>query len=78
MRFNQNLFDPPSKKPNAWQVLISVLGAIFGVQSSKVRQRDFMHGQPWWVYFITGLSVVSLMIFVLIQIVHHILGAAGS
>ena len=32
--------------PRWWQVVFSVAAAFFGVQSSRVRRRDFNHGQP--------------------------------
>lgn len=54
---------PP--KPSAWQLLVSLLGAIFGVQSSKVRERDFVHGHAWWVYAILGFLMVLLIVLLL-------------
>jgi hypothetical protein len=47
-------------KPTLWQVLISVMGALLGVQSSKVRERDFVGGRQWWVYVIVGIVVVLI------------------
>lgn len=55
-------------KPNFWQLLQSILGALFGVQSSKVRERDFMHGHAWWVYLALGVVVVIILILGLIGI----------
>jgi len=67
-----------SSKPNFWQVLQSVLGALFGVQSSKVRERDFMAGRSWWVYLGLGILVVILLILLLIGIAKWILWQAGG
>lgn len=54
------------QKPNFWQVLVSVLGAFIGVQSSKVRERDFTAGQPWWVYLLVGIIILIIIILGLI------------
>jgi uncharacterized membrane protein YidH (DUF202 family) len=54
------------QKPTLWQVLISVLGALFGVQSRQVHQRDFLHGRSWWVYMLVGVIVVSVFVLLLI------------
>jgi len=43
-----------------------VLGAFFGVQSSVVRERDFQHGQPWWVYAITAVCLTALLVLFLV------------
>jgi hypothetical protein len=66
-----------SSKPNFWQVLQSILGALFGVQSSKVRERDFTRGHPWWVYLGTGVLVVILLILLLIGLAKWILWQAA-
>ncbi|MBP9763957.1 MAG: DUF2970 domain-containing protein, partial [Gammaproteobacteria bacterium] len=42
------------QRPKLWQILLSVLGALFGVQSTAVRERDFSEGQSWWVYIAIG------------------------
>lgn len=60
-------------RPNLWQILISVLGALFGVQSSAVRERDFTRGQPWWVYVIVGFVVVVLIVLLLMGLTKLIL-----
>ena len=50
------------KRPNIWQVLVSVLGALFGVQSRAVGERDFSRGQALWVYILVGFSVVLILV----------------
>jgi uncharacterized membrane protein YidH (DUF202 family) len=62
-------------KPTLWQVLISVMGALLGVQSSKVRERDFVGGRQWWVYVIVGIVVVILIVLVLITLIKYIVFA---
>lgn len=62
-----------SSKPNLWQLLQSVLGALFGVQSSKVAERDFTRGHPWWVYLGLGLLVIALLILLLVGLAKWIL-----
>jgi len=52
--------------PNLWQVLISVLGAFFGVQNSRVRERDFISGRVWWVYGLVGIIVLITIILSII------------
>ncbi len=65
-----------SSSPNLWQVIISVLGALFGVQSSKVRERDFTHGR-WWAYVIVGIIAVVLIVLILMGLTKLILVFAG-
>ncbi len=55
-------------KPNLWQVLLSVLGAFLGVQSSRVQERDFLHGQPWWIYALVAVMLVLILIAILISV----------
>ncbi|MDB6096275.1 MAG: hypothetical protein JWM09_553 [Francisellaceae bacterium] len=62
-----------SSKPNFWQMLISVLGAVFGIQSTKVRQRDFENGHAWWVYLIVGILTTLVLILLLVCLVTFIL-----
>ena len=62
----------PPKRPTLIQVIMSILGAAFGVQSEKTRQRDFQHGHPM-VYIAAGLIFTTLFITILISIVAYIL-----
>lgn len=72
MQIVQKKSDQKPPPPNAWQVIISVLGALFGVQSSRVYQRDFTHGRPWWVYGAVGVVIVSLIVIFLILLAKYI------
>ncbi|MBI2792555.1 MAG: DUF2970 domain-containing protein [Gammaproteobacteria bacterium] len=69
--------DVPESKPTLWQVIKSVLGAFFGVQSSKVRERDFTKGNPW-AYIIVGLIGVTLFVLMLVGIVKLVLSGVGK
>jgi len=60
--------DQPSAKPRLAQVVMSILGAAFGVQSEKTRQRDFQHGKPL-LYIVGGLAFTTVFILVLVTIV---------
>lgn len=51
-----------ARKPTFIDVVISVLAALFGVQSDNNRQRDFSQGH-FWAYVVVG--VVAIIIFVL-------------
>ncbi len=41
-----------NQKPTVFQVLLSVLAGMFGVQNSENRERDFKHGSPMVFIFI--------------------------
>ncbi len=64
-------------KPTLWQVIVSVLGAFFGVQSSEVRERDFTRGHAWWVYVTVGVIFCLILVGTLIAIVKIILVQHG-
>ena len=55
-----------------WQIVMSVLSAAFGVQTSKNRKRDFTQGNPL-VFIAMGLIFTILFVTTLIGIVHLIL-----
>lgn len=65
------------QKPTVWQILISVIGALFGVQSSRVYERDFTHGRPWWVYALVAICLVSLFLVLLALLAQFIITRAG-
>lgn len=72
---------PPSEslqKPSLWQVYGSVLSAIFGVQSSKNRERDFAKGDPKQfalVYISIVISIVLIMVLLVRTVLHFATGA---
>lgn len=55
-------------KPTLWQVLVSVLGAVLGVQSTEVRERDFTRGHHWSVYLMVGTIIAVVIVLILIGI----------
>lgn len=59
-------------KLTLWQVLKSVLAAMFGVQSNRERERDFTHGNPW-AFIIVGLVVAGLFVAILYTIVRVVM-----
>ncbi len=69
--------EPGLKKPNLLQVFGSVLSAIFGVQNSKNRERDFAKGDPKQfaiVYVIIVISIVLSMAMLVRTVLHFATG----
>lgn len=62
------MFPASQQKPSIWQVIQSVIAAMFGVQSAKARERDFQHGKPW-VYVLIGLIGVTLFVLTIYGVV---------
>ena len=60
------------KGPAWWQVILSVLSAIFGVQSEAARKRDFEKGHPA-AYIIVGIGVTLVILLLLWTIVRAVL-----
>lgn len=70
---------PPAnheEKPGVLAVIASVFAAVFGVQSSKNRERDFKHGK-FRNYVITAVIFVLLFIATVTTIVRLVLNEAG-
>lgn len=63
-------------KPSIWQVVKSVLAAMFGVQNSQDRERDFTHGNPW-VFIVVGIVLVTIFVLVLYGVVHWVVAGTG-
>ncbi|WP_417666260.1 DUF2970 domain-containing protein [Pseudidiomarina sp.] len=57
-----------TSKPGFFDIVISVLAALFGVQSDKNRQRDFNHGNPA-IYVAVGAVFVILFVISLVLLV---------
>lgn len=64
--------DEESHEPRFWEVVMSVLAAALGVQSSKNRKRDFTKGNPL-VFITAGLVFTILFVLTLIGIVNLII-----
>ena len=61
------------KKTNLWQVILSVLAAMVGIQSSKNRERDFTSGNPI-AFFIGGIVFTVLFVLTLVMVVRLVVG----
>ncbi|WP_201349001.1 DUF2970 domain-containing protein [Neptunomonas japonica] len=49
------------QQPTLWQMILSVIAAMFGVQSEQNRERDFTSGSLW-PYVLLG--IISLIVFI--------------
>jgi hypothetical protein len=67
--------DQPSA-PSLLQVLGSVLASMFGVQSNRRREQDFVHGKPSQ-YIVIGLVVTLVFILVVWGVVNLVMRLAG-
>lgn len=65
------------QKSSFWQIVVSTLGAAFGVQSSKVYERD-ANQRSITPYLVAGLIFTTLFIFTVVGIVKIVLNAAGA
>lgn len=66
---------PARERPGG--LLLSVLGALFGVQSRDRLERDFASGRPWR-YVAAGLVATAVFVVVVILVVRLVLRAAGA
>lgn len=57
-----------TKKIGLWHLVISTLGAAFGVQSHKIHEKDFQQSSPI-PYIIAGIVFTALFILSLVFIV---------
>jgi hypothetical protein len=65
------------QQPGFFAVMLSVLAAFFGVQSSATRERDFEHGRP--IHFILmGLVLTVIFLLLVWGLVKLVLYAAGA
>ncbi|MGB5487545.1 MAG: DUF2970 domain-containing protein [Lysobacterales bacterium] len=64
------------RSPSLLSVLGSVLASMFGVQSSRKREEDFMHGKPSQ-YVIIGLLVTVLFVLTIWGVVSLVMKLAG-
>ena len=64
------------KTPSLFEVLGSVLASMFGVQSNRKREQDFVHGKPSQ-YIVIGLLVTLVFILVVWGVVNLVMKLAG-
>jgi len=60
-----------TSKPSFFAVVISILAALFGVQSERNRQRDFNHGNPA-IYIAVGIVFIVLFVLTLVLVVNWV------
>ena len=65
------------QQPSLIRVLGSVLASMFGVQSSRRREEDFVYGKPSH-YFILGLLVTVIFILSVWGVVQLVMKLAGA
>mgnify|MGYP000314732400 CR=1 FL=1 len=63
-------------KPGFWQIVLSTMGAAFGVQSSKTQQRDFKQASIY-PYIAAGIIFTVLFVVVVATIVSTVLSESG-
>ncbi|MDX1705350.1 DUF2970 domain-containing protein [Pseudidiomarina sp.] len=59
-------------KPGLFQVALSIIAALFGVQTERNRQRDFGSGSPA-TYIAIGIVFIALFVLSLILVVNWVL-----
>ena len=64
------------QQPSLIRVLGSVLASMFGVQSSRKREEDFVYGKPSH-YIIVGLLVTVIFILSVWGVVQLVMKLAG-
>ena len=64
------------KEISLFRVVLSVIAAMFGVQSSKNRERDFAKGRPA-AYVIVGIIMTLLFVLTLWTVVSVVMNMAG-
>jgi hypothetical protein len=68
--------DDQVNAPSLLQVLGSVLASMFGVQSNRRREQDFVHGKPSQ-YIVIGLLVTLVFILLVWGVVNLVMRLAG-
>jgi F0F1-type ATP synthase assembly protein I len=53
------------------KILLSVIAALFGIQSSKKAQDDFKETSPW-VFIFIGIGLLFCLIAGLVTVVHFV------
>ena len=69
----KNPNEPNNKKPTLLQVFGSLISAIFGIQNSKNRERDFSQGNPKHFIAVYAFIVVCIVLsmITLVRIILH-------
>jgi hypothetical protein len=53
------------------KIILSVLAALFGIQSRNKADQDFQESSPW-VFIIIGIILVLMLVFGLLTVVHFV------
>ena len=69
--------EPRRRKPGFKQVVMSVLAAVFGIQTQENRERDFKKGDPRDYIAVYVVLVIALVIGMIV-VVNMVLEAAGT
>lgn len=64
------------EKPGLWAVVMSVLAAMFGVQTEANRRRDFSSGNPM-AYIIVFVIFLALFVLGIAGLVTLVISLAG-
>jgi len=56
---------------NFFKIVLSVLAALFGIQSRSKADEDFKQPGPW-VYIVVGIVFIVLLVVGLAAIVSHV------
>ncbi|MCH8542810.1 MAG: DUF2970 domain-containing protein [Alcanivorax sp.] len=64
-------------KPNLLQVIMSVLAALFGVQSGRNRERDFKKGSAGDYILVYVILVVAMVVGMIVTVNLVLSSAAG-
>lgn len=67
--------EDPNKEPTLREMLASILAAMFGVQNSKNRERDFQRGKPAH-FIVLGIIVVTIFVLTIVVAVKIIMSYA--
>ncbi len=60
------------QRPSFWQIVVSTLGAAFGVQNRKNQERDFTQGSIY-TYITAGIIFTVLFVLTISLIVNIVL-----
>jgi hypothetical protein len=59
-----------SKQP-FYKIVLSVIAALFGIQSSKKANEDFKETSPW-IFIIIGIVLIVLLVLGLVSVVRFV------
>jgi hypothetical protein len=65
------------EKLGFFQLLLSAIGALFGIQSEEKRKQDFEKGDAG-SFIVIGIIMVVVLIVGMITLVSQVVGSAGA